>query len=131
MHAVHRDLKPQNLLLSSSGQAKLSDFGCVAELQARSTHPEYNIPPGLAATICPLPPNPIPPPPLTGLIWQVRHLCRHRSVHEPREDSRRAILLRVGCVEPGSHHCGSSHRPLPLRKVRVRPNAPISPPPFA
>ena len=32
-HAVHRDLKPQNLLLSSSGKCKLSDFGCVAELQ--------------------------------------------------------------------------------------------------
>jgi len=32
-HLVHRDVKPQNILLNLRGQVKLSDFGCVAELQ--------------------------------------------------------------------------------------------------
>ena len=32
-HLIHRDLKPQNILLNTRGEVKVSAFGCVAELQ--------------------------------------------------------------------------------------------------
>lgn len=32
-HLLHRDLKPQNVLLNRRGEVKVSDFGCAAELQ--------------------------------------------------------------------------------------------------
>ena len=41
---IHKDLKPQNILTTSSGQLKLTDFGAAKELYSKQAGKNYLTP---------------------------------------------------------------------------------------
>ena len=172
-------VKPQNILLNLRGECKVSDFGCVAELQETawrttilselqpatltpsptptltlspqrpsqpSPHPTPHpssltpsltphpssltpsliphpsaltpsliphpssltpslipYPSSLTPSLIPHPSSLTPSPPThppAGLLWKMRHFCRHRAVHVSGAHQRRRILLRFRHVIP-------------------------------